>query len=77
MIRDTYANGATDSEFAVLMEVAKVRKLNPLLRQVHFVKRWDNQRKRDVWAVQIGIDGLRAVAQRTGEYDGQDEPEFE
>ncbi len=77
MIRDTYANGASEGEFAMLMESAKARNLNPILRQVHFVKRWDSQKRREVWAIQVAIDGLRAVADRTGQYDGQDEPENE
>jgi phage recombination protein Bet len=77
LIRDTYANGATDSEFAVLLEVARARKLNPFTRQIHFVKRKDKEKSRDVWSAQASIDGLRAIAQRTGLYDGQDEPEFE
>lgn len=77
MIRDTYANGASDSEFQVLLEIAKARRLNPLLRQIHFVKRWDGIKKREVWSAQASIDGMRAVAQRTGLYAGQDEPEFE
>lgn len=77
MIRDTYANGATASEFAVLMEVAKARRLNPLLRQVHFVKRFDKKKNCYVWAAQVSIDGLRAIAERTRMYDGQDEPEYE
>jgi phage recombination protein Bet len=77
MIRDTYASGADPKEFQVLMEIARVRRLNPLLRQVHFVKRWDNQKSREVWSVQVSVDGLRAIAERTGKYDGQDEPEYE
>lgn len=76
MIRETFANGASDSEFAVLMEVARARRLSPLLRQIHFVKRWDSLNRREVWSVQASIDGLRAIAERTGLYDGQDEPEF-
>lgn len=77
MIRDSFANGASDSEFAVLMEVAKARRLNPLMRQIYFVKRWDGQKKCEVWSTQISIDGLRAVAERTGLYDGQGEPLYE
>jgi phage recombination protein Bet len=76
MIRDTCANGASPDEFSVLMEIARVRRLNPLLKQIHFVKRWDNQKNRHVWSAQISIDGMRAVAQRTGRYNGQDEPEY-
>jgi len=76
LIRDTFANGCSDAEFAVLMEVARARRLNPLFRQIHFVQRWDSEKHRMVWATQVSIDGLRAIAQRTGLYQGQDEPEF-
>ena len=76
MIRDAFANGASEQEFSVLMEVAKARRLNPLMRQIHFVSRWDSQRSRNVWATQVSIDGLRAIAERTGIYAGQDEAEF-
>ena len=77
LIRDTYANGANDAEFAVLMEVAKARRLNPFTKQIHFVKRPDRERGRDVWSAQASIDGLRALAERSRLYDGQDEPEYE
>lgn len=81
LIRDSFAGGASDSEFAVLMEVARLRRLNPILRQIHFVKRnaYDEATKsyKQVWAHQVSIDGFRAIADRTGRYDGQDEPEFE
>ena len=76
LIRDTFANGCSDGEFAVLMEVARARRLNPLLKQIHFVQRWDSEKHRMVWATQASIDGLRAIAERTGLYQGQDEPEF-
>lgn len=76
IIRDTFANGASDAEFAVLLEVARVRRLNPLLKQIHFVQRWDSEKHRMVWSTQVSIDGLRAIAERTGLYQGQDEPEF-
>ena len=76
IIRDSFANGASDTEFALLLEVARARRLNPLMRQIHFVKRWDTGKGREVWSWQVSIDGLRAVAERTGLYAGQDEPEF-
>jgi phage recombination protein Bet len=77
MIRDMYLNGAPPEEAAVLLEVAKLRRLNPILKQVHFIPRWDSAKKRNVWAAQVSIDGLRVIAERTGLYEGQDEPEFE
>ncbi|MFO0610261.1 MAG: phage recombination protein Bet [Polyangiales bacterium] len=76
LIRDTFANGCSDGEFAVLMEVARARRLNPLLKQIHFVQRWDSEKHRMVWAAQVSIDGLRAIAERTKNYQGQDEPEY-
>jgi phage recombination protein Bet len=76
MIREKYAPGASESDFAVLLAIAQARNLNPLLGQIHFVLRWDSNRNAQVWAVQVAIDGLRAIAQRTGQYAGQDEPEF-
>lgn len=77
LIRNTFANGASDQDFAVLMEVATARRLSPLLKQIHFVSRYDSQKGCHVWACQVSIDGLRAIAERTGRYDGQDEPEYE
>ena len=77
MIRDTLANGASEQEFETLMMLASARQLNPLLRECFFVKRWDNDKKRFVWQLQVSIDGFRAIADRTGRYDGQDEIEFE
>lgn len=76
IIRDQFANGANDSEFAALMETARVRGLDPFKKQIYFVKRWDSQRRCEVWATQVSIDGLRGIAERTGRYDGQDEPEW-
>lgn len=74
MIRDSLANGASEEEFAMLMEVARSRNLNPLMRQIFFVKRWDSIKKREVWSHQTSIDGLRAIAERTGKYEGQAAP---
>jgi phage recombination protein Bet len=80
LLRDGYAPGATPIEFRMLLEVARLRRLNPFLKQIHFVKRRSKDRNDnwiESWTSQVSIDGLRAIAQRTGLYDGQDEPEFE
>ena len=77
MILDTFLSGASESEAGVLMELARVRRLNPITRQIHFVKRWDGNRQREVWSAQVGIDGFRTLAERTGLYGGQDEPSYE
>ena len=77
ILRDTYARDASDAEFAGLLSVAEARGLDPRIGHVHFVKRYDSKSRREVWATQASIDGLRAIAERTGLYDGQDEPEYE
>ncbi len=77
LLRDMYGNGASDTEFQVFLEVCRARRLNPLTRQIYFVQRWDSEKQRNVWSAQVSIDGFRAIAERTGKYDGQDEPEFE
>lgn len=77
MIRDSFLSGASEQEAEVLLELARLRRLNPITQQIHFVQRWNNQRKAMLWAAQVGIDGFRAIAERTGLYDGQDEAEYE
>lgn len=77
IIRDSFLSGASESEARVLIELAKARGLNPITGQIHFVQRWNGKLKRMTWAAQVGIDGFRAIAERTGKYEGQDEPEFE
>lgn len=77
LVRDTFANGASPAEFAVLLETAKVWSLDPFRKQLYFIQRWDSQKRCNVWAVQVSVDGLRAMAERTGLYEGQDEPEYE
>jgi len=77
IIVDAFMAGATDAEAAVLWEAAKAYGLDPLKRQIHFVNRWDEQKGRKVWSFQVGIDAFRSKAEETGEYDGQDEPEYE
>jgi len=76
MILSQFLGGASKSEAAVLLEIVKRRRLDPFSRQVYFVKRWDAAKRDEVWAIQTSIDGLRSIAERTGKYDGQDEPVY-
>lgn len=79
LIKDSFLAGASDQDAKVLIEVAKAKGLNPMLNQIFFVSRWDSSKKppRYVWSFQVSIDGLRAIAERSGEYQGQGEPVFE
>lgn len=76
IILNTFLGGATKEEAQVLLATVSRRRLDPFSKQVYFVKRWDAQKREEVWAIQTSIDGLRAIAERTGKYDGQDEPVY-
>lgn len=76
LIRDQIARNATDGELALFVRTCERLRLDPFAKQIHFVKRWDSALKRDVGAAQTSIDGFRVVAERTGEYEGQTEPEW-
>ncbi len=62
LIKQTVAKDATDEELSLFLYTAKARGLNPLTRQIHFVKRGGQG------TIQTGIDGFRLIAQRTKTY---------
>jgi phage recombination protein Bet len=70
LIKKTVANGATNDELDLFLYHAKRSGLDPLARQIYFVKR------KGRGTIQVGIDGLRLVADRTGQYAGNDDAEF-
>lgn len=76
LIRDQVAAKASPGELALFLQVAKSRGLDPFAKQIHAVHRWDPRKKREVMSIQVGIDGYRAIAERTGDYVGNDDPVF-
>jgi len=76
LIRDTICKGATPDELMLFMSVAKKTQLDPFSRQIHAVKRWNKNLGREEMAIQIGIDGYRSIADRTGAYAGSSDPEY-
>lgn len=69
LLKRTFANGLTDDEFALFVEVSKRTNLDPFRKQIYAIKR--NTKQGPVMTIQVAIDGMRAVAARTGEYAGQ------
>ena len=76
-LRNTKFKGFTDSEVNYARSVCAHLQLNPLLNQIHFVKRKNNADGTYSVTVQVGIDGFRLAAERTGKYAGSDDPIFE
>lgn len=69
LLRRTVAKGTTDDELLLFVNVANRLGLDPFARQIHCVVR-ENRRGRSM-TIQVGIDGFRLVALRSGEYRGQ------
>jgi phage recombination protein Bet len=70
LVKRTYCSGASDDEFLLYMNECKRSGLMPG-KQIHAVFRWDGKDQRKVMKVQVGIDGYRLIAERSGKYQGQ------
>ena len=66
LLKRTVAKDHTDDELALFMYFCRSKNLDPFAREVYSIKRAGKP------TIQMGIDGLRSKAERTGEYGGQE-----
>lgn len=67
---------ATAGELALFAEQCVRTGLDPALKQIYGIFRWDKSLGREVMTIQVGIDGLRSIAASSGQYDGQTPTEW-
>lgn len=68
LIKRTLCQDLTDDELQLFVGQCRRTGLDPFSKQIHATKR------KGKLVIQIGIDGFRLIAERTGERDGEDGP---
>lgn len=67
---------APKGDLSVFLHYCQRTGLDPFARQIYMIARWDSRSGGNKYTIQTSIDGLRIIAQRSGEYAGQTAPSW-
>lgn len=73
-LRQLGLSDAPAGDLALFLHYAQKTGLDPFSRQIYMIGRWDSRTGANRYTIQSSIDGLRIIAQRSGEYAGQTQP---
>ena len=78
LIKNQIMPGASSEDLMLFVQVASHRGLDPFMKHIYAVSRKSQVEGKwvDKWTYQVSIDGLRLIAQRSGRYRGQTEPQW-
>lgn len=62
------SNKLSQEQIGLFLHVCKERKLDPRLKQIYAVPRSNSKTGNTELTIQVGIDGFRMIAERTGRY---------
>ena len=71
LLKKTFCADLTDAELELFCHVCKQTGMDPFIKQIYAVKRQGKM------TIQVGIDGLRSIAEKSGNYSPGKEPLFQ